>query len=187
MRKVVWRAVAVSLVALLGLLMFGREQSAPVYKTWKTITLGTGLRSVSDFRGALEDANCHVNGSALHVLESTEFTVSTKEVSVDLVAVSLDDLGLKRTATRKEIYARAQELGLQVCPAEVGLQLRLQYLDQAEGEWIHIAMDPIKCRDGEKKFLEISHSVGGLWLYGDYGDEANTWTSGDLWVFILPK
>jgi hypothetical protein len=39
------------------------------------------------------------------------------------------DLGLPNHATTKEIYNRAGELGLELCPAEVGPYLRLALAD----------------------------------------------------------
>lgn len=176
-------------VATLGVFSVDTQSSEPASRpeVWRTIKVGTGLKTMDDFRGALEGVECHVNGSALHVLESPAFTVSAQTAEVSLVRVSLSDLGLKRTATREEIYARAEARGLKLCPPEVALELRLQYLDQPDGEWLHVAMRPVLCRDGEKKFLAVARSVGALWLYGVYGAEASMWTSDDLWIFVLPK
>jgi hypothetical protein len=51
------------------------------------------------------------------------------------------ELGFKEGATYSGICARALELGLELCPAEVGPALRLAYKDQPLGEWLIIAME----------------------------------------------
>jgi len=76
-------------------------------------------------------------------------------------------LGLTaRTAKLDEIYTRAAELGLRLLPAEAGAQLRLQYLDQPVGEWLHIAMQPVAAGSGNPLIFEIGNSGAGLKLIG---------------------
>lgn len=134
------------------------EQSQ--FKVWKTIKLGTGLKTWEDFRTALTNAGYCYPLWTEDMIKQPAFTVATKETTVDLVVVSVAELGFKNRATRKSIYARAQELGLELAPAEVGLQLRLQYPDQPMYELLIIGMKPI-----------IAPSNGGLrafYVYRDY-------------------
>lgn len=69
------------------------------------------------------------------------FTCAKKQEEVDLVVVSVGELGFKDVALYKDICARAAEFGLDLCPAEVGPALRLAYDDQPLGEWLYIAME----------------------------------------------
>ena len=99
-------------------------------------------------RRALEPASCHIGTLAGDVLDSADFAVSARELQVDLAVVTPKDLGLGGDASLGEIHARALQRGLELSPAEVGPQLRLQYLHQARGEFLHIAMKPVLVRDG---------------------------------------
>ena len=112
---------------------------------WKTVTLGL-KKSPKDYRKAIKKDGCRIGDYAGQILNKTE--VSQTEVEVDLVVVTVGELGFKDGARRDVLYARAIELGLQLCPAEVGPALRLLYKDQPRGEWLRIGMEPITDSDG---------------------------------------
>ena len=70
---------------------------------------------------------------------STPYVGRSCEYSADLVVVSAADLGLAvESASLKDIYSRAENLGLGLAPAEVGPELRLQYFNQPTGEFLNI-------------------------------------------------
>lgn len=121
------------------------------------------------------------------ILGKPAFTVSSEEVEVELVVVSVAELGFKDGATRKKIYQRAQEFGLDLCPNEVGPQLRLQYKDQPKGEWLLIAMEPIADSDGYLKVFRVAHDDDELWLHGIYGYPDRFWVGGRRFVFVRRK
>lgn len=137
--------------------------------TWKRIKLGTGLESAADFQRAIEEAGCKISYWGRNPINSSHFNVSSQETEVELVMVSNEDLGFESGAKEVETYARAKELGLVLCPSEVGPQLRLQYKDQPAGTILHIAMEPIIVGDHPEVFT-VSHSRHvGLTLNGDHG------------------
>ena len=115
------------------------------------------------------------------------FMASTEEAEVELVVASVAELGFKDGATLKDIYVRAQDLGLDLCPPEVGPQLRLQYTDQPKGEWLIIAMEPITDSDGDLSLLYVEHDGGGRWLRADYGHPGNVWSGYCRFVFLRRK
>ncbi len=156
-------------------------------KVFKTIKLGTGLKTADDFRKALVNGCYHISVLATTILDRPEFTVATQETEIDLVAISVAELGFKEGAKRQDIYERTQELGLALCPAEVGPQLRLQYKDQPKGEWFIIAMKPITHSDGSLYVFRVGHDDVGLWLRSSYGNPDNFWHADSRWVFLRRK
>lgn len=166
----------------------GRFQVVGVtFPTWKIIKLGTGLKTANDFRRALQSAGHKIGEWGNDILVKPAFKVSTKETSIELVNVSVAELGFKDGATRKDIYERAISLGLELCPNEVGPQLRLQYKDQPKGEWLPIAMKPIADSNGSLRVFDVVHDDDGLYLYGISGFPDSFWHGYHRWVFARRK
>lgn len=156
------------------------------FPTWKTIKLGT-LKNVDAIRQALKAQGYSIGSWADDILGMPAFTVSQEETQLDLVVVTVSELGFKNGATRKDIYDRAFEQGLLLCPSEVGPQLRLQYADQPMGEWMLVAMEPIAASDGGLDVFRVEHDGGGLWLGSDSSEPDDVWDAGDRWVFARRK
>lgn len=169
------------------------RQIAHQFKIWKTIKLGTGLKTVGDFHRALRDGGFHLGEGGNDIIHKPAFTRSPEEVEIELVRVTVAELGFKYGTTRKDIYERAIQLGLELCPAEVGPQLRLQYKDQPRGEWLFIGMEPIANSDGELVVFQVgrfslSLDLGhrGLWLMDSMDlspDKCDKRSGNELWVF----
>jgi hypothetical protein len=73
-------------------------------------------------------------------------------------------------ASLHDVYVRAVSLGFELCPAEVGPALRLDYLDQPLGEFLHIAMKPVARYTGELVNFVVGGGGLGLLLVGGNGD-----------------
>lgn len=159
-----------------------------VWNVWKKIKLGTGPKNADDFRTALKQADCNIGDWGNDILGKPAFTVSPEETEVELVNVSVAELGFKDGATRADIYKRANELGLDLCPNEVGPQLRLQYKDQPKGEWLLIAMEPITVSGGDLDVFDVRRDVDGRrWLIANCGDAGRVWDAFSRWVFVRRK
>jgi len=156
------------------------------FKTFKTIKLGT-KKSVKAIRQAIADTGCYISGWANDILGQFAFTAATKETEVELVVVSVAELGFKDEAKYSVICKRAQQLGLALCPAEVGPQLRLQYPDQPKGEWLHVAMEPITDSVSNLSLFIVVHNDDERLLYGDHGRPDCLWGAGDRFVFVRSK
>ena len=174
------------------------------FKTWKTIKLGTGLKTPADFRRALKSSGCEVGRwGADAILDSPAFVVSLTEIQVKLVIISVAELGLhgekeswndRKLISFEEIYSCAQELNLGICSIEVGPQLRLQYLEQPvlADEWINIGMKPIKVKPhsttetSENLIFTLSHhdKKGKLGLAAGDGSPRRLFSHANRFVFI---
>jgi hypothetical protein len=157
------------------------------WKVWKTIKLGMGLKTAADFRKAFTDAEMKIGDWGNDVLGNPAFEVAEKETIVDLVVVSVAELGFNDGATRRGIYKRAHKLGLQACPAEIGPQLRLQYPDQPRAEWLVIGMDPITATDGRLSVFNVVRCNNEYWLHGYRGHPDYLWLASDRFVFVRPQ
>jgi hypothetical protein len=173
-----------------GKVRFGSDGTKKVsnqFKIWKTIKLGTGHQTADDFRKALKKAGRRIGDWANGILGKPAFTAATEETEVNLVNISVAELSFPNGATRKEIYEKAQKMGLSLCPPEVGPQLRLQYKDQPNGEWLLIGMEPITVSGGGLRVFGVERDDSGLWLRSYCGDP-DRFCHGDFrWVFVLSK
>jgi hypothetical protein len=138
------------------------EADIPV---WRTITLGAP-NNVHALRAALKKG-CRIGRLADRILDRTTLTASKSRAQVDLIILSAADLGFTgETTSRAAIYRRATALDLELCPAEVGPQLRLQYPNQKPGELLHIAMQPIATRRQEHVAFVVGNGGDKLLLVG---------------------
>jgi hypothetical protein len=190
----------------------GLNAQAAAYNTpvWKTIDLGT-FRNANELRDALDSTHCRIERAGTHapppisiyndstapychlealaneIIGRPAFTLKRTKSQLDLVVVSVFDLGFgKQGAPIKDIFARAQLLGFALCPPEVGPQLRLQYLDQPPGELLHIAMH-IERYKGDPVLLDIENADHGLVLFGYTPTAADIMYPRALYVFVKPR
>src|SRR3989344_1889862 len=156
-------------------------------KIFKTINLRTGLKTADDFRKSLRDSGNKVSSEANGILGNSAFTVAVKKIKIDLAIKSVDELGFKGGAIRQQIYGRANELGLDLCPAEVGPQLRLQYKDQPEEEHLIVAMNPIADSGGALLLFLVGRYGSVLWLLSYYDSPGDLWGAHYRFVFARRK
>jgi hypothetical protein len=136
---------------------------APV---WKRVSIGTYGEELA-LRNALDQAGCAQGELAEQILARSSFRVSAQKAELELVLLSARNLGIQtETARIADVYARAQTFGFRLAPAEVGPQLRLQYLDQPVGEVLHIGMEPLGTGRGQLVIFVVANGAEGLMLIG---------------------
>ena len=157
------------------------------FPIWKTIELGTGLKTADDFRKAIEASGYKISKWASDILNKQAFTVASEKTELDLVKITGVDLGFTKNVTRKKIYDRAIKLGLELCPNESGPQLRLQYKDQPNGEWLYIAIEPIVVSDGDLNVFLVKRDDDDPWLNASCDSLGDLWGPESMWVFVSPR
>lgn len=189
-----WKALGTKLggiktvkALLQGTATFEIKQAEPKdFPIWRTITIGTDDKK--SLRKKLKDGGFYVFDWASDILGKRDCTISKEETELDLVVVSVAELGYKNGATTQQIYDRAEELGLELCPAEVGPQLRVAYTDQPKGEWIHVAMKSIKDSDGDLLTFYVGRGGDGVrYLDAYYVAPDHRWGFDDHFVFVRRK
>ncbi|MBR0848455.1 hypothetical protein JQ543_11950 [Bradyrhizobium diazoefficiens] len=145
--------------------------SASEIAEWKKITIGAFKDSFA-LLNALTAMSCGIGDSAAAALARPTFGVAATKTTVSLLTVTAADLGFQgETAPLRQIYRVAQRMGFVLAPAEVAPQLRLQYQDQPVGEFLIIAMEPIRTWAGEAVILTVANGGAGLILIGQDGDD----------------
>ncbi len=169
----------------------GRARAEPIraWSTWKTIKLGTGIKDGAGFRRAIKSAKMKIDDLAAgDILDKPEFIVSKEPIELDLVLVTVAELGFKHSTAFYNICAEADKLGLGLCPAEAGPQLRLQYIDQPNDECVAIAMHPIWDSYSDLDVFSVGCDVcGGRWLRTCDGRPLSVWGPGHRLVFVRRK
>jgi len=161
-------------------------ESGPRFPVWKTLTLGV-KKSVSEYEKAMEDKGIRFEGARV-ILENPHFFVNKSQEDLDLVIVSLAELGIEKAANYQEICSRTNML-LDLCPEEVGPALRLAYDDQPEGERLMVAMQTFQGlntyngADYCRVAFRLINGYGHLSLE-TIGHPALLWEPKDRFVFV---
>jgi len=181
-----------------------------------TVTLGTHT-SGADLLDVLIEEKCRISLWSTQALGNPDFPVVAEETKVDIVVVSMLEMGFAEDefATLDTIYARAKQMGFETCPVGTAAQLRLQFLDQpdyATGERLgefFVASEPfVLTREGLPKIFSVVRDdryphpeTGiGLWLIanGTAGDaelhdrlfnasDPDGLDHGGRFAFVIPK
>lgn len=151
---------------------------------WKTIKLGTH-KTTDALKKALMDKGRCISNLAADIL--AKVTVSPTEAELDLVVVSVAELGFKDGALYEDICGRAQEFGLELCPAETGPQLCLQYYDQPLGEWVRLALKAIRDAGGSLRVFGVELYDDGLWLISICGGHGRFYGGSHRFAFVRPR
>lgn len=150
--------------------------------TWKTVIIGNNKKPYLDL---LKKKDIYVSSYAQDLLEKMP-ALKMRE-TLDLVILSVKDLGLEDGATTEKIYAKAKEQGLELCPPEVGPALRLAYADQPMGDYFWIAMETITDRRGDPSIFYLDRDGAGLELSVGWDGPGDRWGSSLRFVFRLRK
>lgn len=163
-------------------------ENSQILKIWKTIKIGMGFKTADEFYQAITKVGGKISNYAKDIMGKSDFVSSISSVSteLDLCVMTTKEI-IGKAGTLKEIYAGIKKLGGELVPAEVGPQLRLQYLDQPKGEWLLIAMQPIKDSDGGLGVFDVKRDGDGSWLYTYCDCPGFVWGSDCRWVFLLPR
>ena len=141
-------------------------------------------------------AGVEINEAGKTLFACERFVTSAKRTSLRLLDLTVRNLGFPQGATTSELYKKALQLGLRLCPLEAGPHLRLQHLDQPEGYWgqpiwehrappvtITVATETVS-KDGDfPNGFYLRRIKGTLWLRGYCAGPDHIWDPQDHFVF----
>lgn len=131
----------------------------------------------------LEQHSILINKLGENLFANDNFTTSDKTYSLKTVELNVRDLGFPEGATMPQLFKKATQLGLKLCPLELGPHLRMNYLDQPEGHSgkpsqphqapygsITVASEILSEDDDVPKGFYLRRIEGVLWLRGYVAD-----------------
>ncbi len=150
-------------------------------------TISIGGKTAKQLENAITEAGMQISDLAKYMVESKDFKTSKTKEDLDLIRLSVKDLGFSQGATTSQIYKRAEELGLELCPAEAGPHYRLQYTDQPMDEWVAIGMKQIADFTGNPYVFRVECLASGAWLDDDWANPEGGWDPELRFLFRLRK
>ena len=145
----------------------------------------------------LQKSGIELNPAGLELFANDKFTTSEVNAILETVEITVDSLGFPQGTTINKICERAVQLGISLCPLELGPHLRLQYGDQPEGQLGHpptqgrappgsltIASPCISGDDDIPKGFYLRRIDGVLWLRGYRSGPEHIWSPEDHFVFV---
>jgi len=136
--------------------------------------------------GKLLTANGHrVSDYAKDLME--KMPTLPDQQTISLVRTTVSAMGLSGNPTTDQIYERANELGWNLCPAEVGPHYRLAYKDQPMNEWLYIGMKQMTGSRGRPSVFRLGRGTVGSWLSADWAGPGRRWDPRDGFVFSPRK
>ncbi|MFO0962668.1 MAG: hypothetical protein U0625_07135 [Phycisphaerales bacterium] len=161
---------------------------------WRTLRIG-GIAK-SELLQRLESQGVQLNDAARELFADDRFTVAGAPSVVSTVERSVADLGFPNGATMPQLCEAARGLGFHLCPLELAPHLRLQWLDQPEGQGgqpptqhrappgsVTVVSAPISEDDRVPKGFYLRRIEGVLWLRGYRSDAAHVWSPEDRLLF----
>ncbi len=149
--------------------------------------LTIGGKTEKELEAEMHEKKINISDYALDMLHSKEFTTLKNHEELTTIRLKVKEFDFDRNPTTDQLYAKAQEFGLDICPAEVGPYKRLKDLNQPLDEWYRIAMKQITDRYGHPSVFNLGRYDDGLWLYYSWTRPDDEWCPGFGIVFCLRK
>lgn len=174
--------------------MHGAVAWSPGAARTRSIRIGGVDRSA--LLAQLVSGGIALNDAARALFTDPRFTTAPAATRIELVELSVGELGLPDGGTFDRIVEQAARSGLSLCPLEVGPHLRLQFADQPEGAAgraeskgrappgsITVASAPLDVDDDTPKGFYLRRIDGVLWLRGYRSWPGHVWSAADVIVF----
>lgn len=175
---------------------FENDDKIYPYCPFITRIVEVGGLTKSQLMQKLQQYSILMNEYGEKLFAADKFTTSNKKYSLQTVELTVGNLGFPDGANTDRIFKRADELGLKLCPLELGPHLRMEYLDQLEGYLgnplkqqqapsgsITIASEILTEDDEFPKGFYLRRINGVLWLRGYCADHLHVWNPNDHFIF----
>ena len=152
-------------------------------RVWKTLVIGALSRE--EILKQLASDKYPTKVWAVDMVKDEGFCVSDHVKEIQLCLVRVNELGFLEEPNIDQIYTRAHELGLTLCPPEVGPLLWTSI--EFKGRFC-IAMEPISDRNGMSICgLVFAEDTMFHWLYSEPAERSvnKKWSLSSKFIFVL--
>lgn len=138
----------------------------------------------------LKDNKIRINEYGTQIINHKDFIISPVREKIHTVEISLGDLGFLNGATTQEVYQQAQDFRLQLCPSELAVHMRLQYVDFSQpidpltGNWQNIAMKELSDDLDFPRGFYFRRREDGFWIRGYRSCPDHLWSPSDRFIFM---
>lgn len=150
--------------------------------------------------GELVRHGIKLNEAGKALFDHAGFTTSDSISTVSTIELTVANLGFPRGGVFADILGTAVAMGFAACPLELGPHLRLQFLDQQEGQIgeqlsrhkapfgsITVFSLRIDEEEGTPQGFYLRRVNGELWLRGYWSGAEHIWDPDDHLVFVAPS
>ncbi|WP_046225877.1 hypothetical protein [Paenibacillus dauci] len=176
--------------------MYSENRNYPDCKQIKRIVEIGGLTK-TQLLHKLQQHSIMMNELGKTLITDNKFTTSDIKYSLPTVELTVGQLGFPEGATIDQIFDRADQSGLALCPLELGPHLRLAYLEQPESYGdqpvqqhrapagsVTIASEILTEDEEFPKGFYLRKINGVLWLRGYIADHLHVWSPDDHFIFV---
>jgi hypothetical protein len=155
-----------------------------------------GGMSKAELAAALERNGIQLNRIALELFAHPGFRPAPEVSTLEITHVSVAELGYEHGAELAQVFERAGEHSLELCPLELAAHLRIAFTDQAEGSIgcppsrnrappgsLTVAARPLTDHDNVSMGFYLRCIDGAPWLRGYRSPAEHVWNAGDRFVF----
>jgi hypothetical protein len=147
-----------------------------------------GGKTKQQLLSELSHISVNIDPYARSLITNSHFTTLPVSQTVDTVVLHVGALGLPENPTLNQIYRKVQELGLELCPAEVGPHFFLQHTPKPDEDYYYVGMgENNDLLSDTYKVFTLNWRNEGLFLEGRFIFERDHFWSPIKFIFILPK
>lgn len=138
-----------------------------------------------------------LNDFAKKYLNDLRYFVTVVSTEIEIRFVTAEELGFPEGGTLNEMTAAAAGMGLELCPADTAMYLRMSLTDQekTDGEVltigdcpqgaITVASRPFCNISGIHRGFYLRNAVGSLWIRGYECDDGHVWPPISVFAFAV--
>lgn len=151
------------------------------------LSVEIGGKTKEQLIAEMEAAGINIDSYARSMMENADFIPGKTREEATLIRLTVGYLGFTSSVVTDQIYKRAEDLGLELCPPDTGPNYRLKYRNQPRNEWVRIGMKQIADSNGNQHIFRLVRLGDSLGMDNSWAGPNSRWDPGNECVFRLRK